>query len=114
MDEEDDGFMESGKKSGRKKPAYVGGLVLEPKKGVQILRCQLYFAVFVFCFYQVQSRSMRKLHLESFIKNVNYIFLCRAFNVVYKKSIINVELKLKNYLARAIITVSIKKSWLID
>lgn len=39
MDEEDDGFVENGKKPGRKKPAYLGGLVLEPKKGAQIFRC---------------------------------------------------------------------------
>lgn len=39
MDEEDDGIVENGKKTGRKKPAYVGGLVLEPKKGAQILCC---------------------------------------------------------------------------
>lgn len=32
-DDDYDAFGESGKKTGRKKPAYTGGLVLEPKKG---------------------------------------------------------------------------------
>ena len=33
VEEDEDGVVEGGKKNGRRKPAYTGGLVLEPKKG---------------------------------------------------------------------------------
>jgi len=47
IDEEDDGFVENGKKSGRKKPAYMGGLVLEPKKGAQLHHCLWWFRLLI-------------------------------------------------------------------